>query len=266
MADKTTTELERIYTIPLRDAKDLVRSRRANHAVRDVKRFLTRHMKSEDIWLDNEVNELLWSRGKFTIPSRIRVRATRFSDGVVEVTLPETAHEGSIRSELADRREKAAEAPILKGPAAAEEDDEDGKKGTPLTDIEGVGPATAEKLAKADIESVEDLAEADPEAVSKKTGYPVEKVTPWIDAAKKLAPAKPKEEPKADVAEAAEGEGAAPAKATTGEKAEKAETGEHKHAPGEKHAHAHDEDYGEHKPTKTPKDKGTAAESSDKKE
>jgi large subunit ribosomal protein L31e len=256
MADKTTSELERIYTIPLRDTKDLVRSRRANNAVRDVKRFLTRHMKSDDIWLDNEVNELIWARGKFMIPSRVRVRATRFSDGVVEVTLPEATHAGSVRSELAERREKAAEAPILKGPAAADEDEEDKSKGTSLLDIEGIGPATAEKLVKADFESAEDLAEADPEAVSKKTGYPVEKITPWIDAAKKIAKPKPAKAEKADD-EAAEGEAKA----------------EHKHAhkAGEKHEHGEPKGHegkegkGAHAPAKSQTDKGAAAEPSDKK-
>src|SRR5260221_2764725 len=144
MADKTTTELERVYTIPLRKTKDLVRSRRAQLAVRDVKRFLTRHMKSDDIWVDNEVNELIWARGKFTIPSRVRVRATRFSDGVVEVTLPETSHEGSVRTEIAERKEKAAEKQILKAPQP--EEGEGGEHDHPVTDVQGIGPATAEKL------------------------------------------------------------------------------------------------------------------------
>jgi len=63
-------------------------------------------MKSEDIWIDSTVNESLWSKGKFNIPSRIRVRATRFSDGVVEVTLPEAAAAGSVREQLAERRER----------------------------------------------------------------------------------------------------------------------------------------------------------------
>src|ERR1041385_7648797 len=124
MADKTSTELERVYTIPLRKTKDLVRSRRAQLAVRDVKRYLTRHMKSEHIWLDNEVNELLWQNGKYRIPSRIRVRATRFTDGVVEVTLPDTEHAGSVRTEIQERREKAAEKTILKPPSPAERDEQ----------------------------------------------------------------------------------------------------------------------------------------------
>ena len=226
MADKTSTELERVYTIPLRKTKDLVRSRRAQLAVRDVKRYLERHMKSEHIWLDNEVNELLWANGKFRIPSRIRVRATRFSDGVVEVTLPESEHAGSVRSEIQERREKAAEKTILKAPAAPEgEEGEAKKEGKPVTDVEGIGPATAEKLAKADIETVEDLAKADPEELAKSTGFPLEKVNPWIDAAKKLVPEKPA---------APEGE----AKEAAGEHKHEHKPGEaHEHKPGETHEH-----------------------------
>lgn len=234
MADKTSTELERVYTIPLRKTKDLVRSRRAQLAVRDVKRYLTRHMKSEHIWLDNEVNELLWENGKYRIPSRIRVRATRFSDGVVEVTLPDTEHAGSVRTEIQERREKAAEKTILKAPAAAEgEEAHEHKEGDdkPVTAIEGIGPATAEKLAKAEVESVADLAAADAETLAKETGFPVEKVTPWIEAAKKMAPAKEEKAP----AEAAE---AKPA---------------HEHKPGEKHEHKAGEKH-EHKGEKAKKD------------
>jgi large subunit ribosomal protein L31e len=182
MADKTTTELERVYTIPLRKTKDLVRSRRAQLAVRDVKRFLTRHMKSDDIWLDNEVNELIWARGKFTIPSRVRVRATRFSDGVVEVTLPETSHEGSVRGEIAERKEKAAEKQILKAPEP--EAEEGGER--PVTDVKGVGPATAEKLEKSGIETLDALAKADPAAVAEATGASAEKAKAWVDDAKAI--------------------------------------------------------------------------------
>jgi len=208
MADKNTNELERVYTIPLRKTKDLVRSRRAQLAVRDVKRYLERHMKSEHIWLDNEVNELLWANGKFRIPSRIRVRATRFSDGVVEVTLPETEHAGSVRTEIKERRqEKAAEKTILKAPTPEGEEDHD-HEGPALTELAGIGPATAEKLGKADIESVADLAKADPEAVAKATGFPVEKVTPWIEEAKKAAP---KEEAKGKAETAAPEATSAPA-------------------------------------------------------
>lgn len=184
MADKTT-ELERIYTIPLRKTKDLVRSRRADLAVRDVKRFLSRHMKSEQIWLDASVNEALWSKGKFTIPSRIRVRATRFNDGVVEVTLPESTATGSIRDTLQTRREKAAEAPVLKAPEPTEGEGGEGAE-RPVTDVKGVGPATAEKLEGVGIKSLADLANADPAKVSDSAGVSVDKAKSYIDDARAI--------------------------------------------------------------------------------
>ena len=224
MADKTT-ELERIYTIPLRKTKDLVRSRRADLAVRDVKRFLSRHMKSETIWLDSSVNEALWSNGKFSIPSRIRVRATRFNDGVVEVTLPESTATGSIRDTLQERREKAAEAPVLKAPEPSEEEASKPEGfDRPVTDVKGIGPATAEKLEKAEIKSLGELAEADPAKVAEVVGSE-EKAKQYIDDAAAIlggktdvADVKAQPSIEADLAEAAKGaeagEKAKPAKAS----------------------------------------------------
>ncbi|MEA3200906.1 MAG: large subunit ribosomal protein L31e [Thermoplasmata archaeon] len=84
-------ELERIYTIPLRNASLAPRGKRANRAVKEIKIFLARHMKSEEdkIWIDNPVNEAVWARGIQKPPRRIRVKAIRFDDGVVEVSMPE---------------------------------------------------------------------------------------------------------------------------------------------------------------------------------
>lgn len=224
MADKST-ELERVYTIPLRKTKDLVRSRRADLAVRDVKRFLTRHMKAETIWLDNMVNEALWSQGKFHIPSRIRVRATRFSDGVVEVTLPESTQTGSVRDAQAERRAKAVEAPVLKAPGAAEGEGAEGEApARPVSDVKGIGPATAEKLEKAGIATLDELAAADPAKVAEVTAHSVDKAKSWIHDAKDILAGKTEvadkevqPEPETDLAEAAK----EAAKEVAAEKAEK---------------------------------------------
>jgi large subunit ribosomal protein L31e len=207
MAEKTT-EMERIYTIPLRKTKDLTRSRRAQLAVRDVQRYLVRHMKADRVWLDNTVNESLWSRGKFKIPSRIRVRATRFSDGVVEVTLPESTQTGSVREQIAARREKAAESPVLKAPEADEGEATGPGADRPVTDVKGVGPATAEKLDKAGITTVAELANADAAEVAEASGIAAEKVAQYVKDAKELLAGEGKAdaEPAASEAKADEAE------------------------------------------------------------
>ena len=123
MADKTTKELERIYTIPLRNVKSSPRNHRTDRAVRAVKTYLSKHMKSEEIWIDGAVNEKLWERGMYRIPSKIRVRALKFDDGVVEVTLPETDITTSLRADRLKAREER-EAAKDKKAAAKEKADE----------------------------------------------------------------------------------------------------------------------------------------------
>ena len=41
--------MERVYTIPLRNVKNVKRTIRAPRAIREVKNFLTKHMKAEDV-------------------------------------------------------------------------------------------------------------------------------------------------------------------------------------------------------------------------
>lgn len=90
MAEET-----RIMVIPLRGARQAPRSRRTERAVKDVRAFVMRHMKTdaEHVWIDKTVNEKLWENGIRNPPSKITVRAQRFDDGLVEIALvePETA-------------------------------------------------------------------------------------------------------------------------------------------------------------------------------
>jgi large subunit ribosomal protein L31e len=81
--------MERIYVIPLRKVKEAPRTVRAPKAVRVVKEFLEKHMKSEEIKLDASVNEKLWERGIQKIPPKIKVKAVKDEDGSVAVTLAE---------------------------------------------------------------------------------------------------------------------------------------------------------------------------------
>ncbi|RZB32876.1 MAG: large subunit ribosomal protein L31e [Candidatus Argoarchaeum ethanivorans] len=82
-------ELERIYTIPLRNVKKTPRWKRAKRATMEVRCYLEKHMKTEasSIKIDKTINEKLWERGSSKPPSKIRVRAVKLGDGVVETEL-----------------------------------------------------------------------------------------------------------------------------------------------------------------------------------
>jgi len=81
---------ERIYSIRLRQKmKKYPKWLRAKKAVKYVRNFLSRHMKvePENVKIDKSVNEKIWERGSQKPPARIRIRAVKFDDGIVEVEL-----------------------------------------------------------------------------------------------------------------------------------------------------------------------------------
>jgi large subunit ribosomal protein L31e len=80
---------EHIYIIPLRDVKRTPRWKRSSTAIRDIRRYLEKHMKSDDVKLDRSINERVWERGSQKPPSRIRIRAMKLEDGQVQAELAE---------------------------------------------------------------------------------------------------------------------------------------------------------------------------------
>ncbi len=84
-------EEERIITVPLRDAMVAPRTERAARAIKAIREHVMRHMKAktEDVWIDPKINEKVWSRGIRNPPKKIRVKAIKFEDELVEVSLSE---------------------------------------------------------------------------------------------------------------------------------------------------------------------------------
>jgi large subunit ribosomal protein L31e len=76
--------LERVYTIPLA-LKNIPKKQRARRAVKEIELYIQKHMKSDSVWIDNRLNEMIWARGAEKPPSSIKVKATKFEDGLVEV-------------------------------------------------------------------------------------------------------------------------------------------------------------------------------------
>lgn len=108
-----TEEIEKIYVIPLKK-RGFKSSTSAPTAVKRVKIYLTKHMKvkEENIWIDDSLNNAIWGKGKYNMVSKIRVKAVKFEDGVVEAYLPELEFKKSRRELLKEEREKKE--PILK--------------------------------------------------------------------------------------------------------------------------------------------------------
>ncbi|MCX6650792.1 MAG: 50S ribosomal protein L31e [Methanomassiliicoccales archaeon] len=83
-------EQESVYIIPLIKTKTVPTTERSRRAIKEIRAYVARHMKAEekDVWIDPKVNESIWARGKTAPPSKVRVKAVRFEDGLVEVSLP----------------------------------------------------------------------------------------------------------------------------------------------------------------------------------
>ena len=77
---------EKVYTIPLRHAWVVTpRGKRAPRAVRDVRNYVARHMKSDEVAISNEINSQIWGRSINKPPRKVTVRAVKDKEGKVIV-------------------------------------------------------------------------------------------------------------------------------------------------------------------------------------
>ena len=77
---------EKVYTIPLRHAWVVTpRGKRAPRAVRDVRNYVARHMKSDEVSISNEINSQIWGRSINKPPRKVTVRAVKDKEGKVIV-------------------------------------------------------------------------------------------------------------------------------------------------------------------------------------
>lgn len=80
--------LERNYNVPLRkEYLKAPRYKRTNRAVKALKQFLTRHMKSEDIKIGKHLNQKMWKNGIKNPPHHINITAIKDENGVVRAEL-----------------------------------------------------------------------------------------------------------------------------------------------------------------------------------
>ncbi len=91
MAEEQT--IKRTYTIPLRRGyANTPRYKRANKAVRVLKKYLVKHMKSEKVKIGPKLNDLLWVKGIKNPPSKVVVDVVKDEDNVVRAELSGIAY------------------------------------------------------------------------------------------------------------------------------------------------------------------------------
>jgi large subunit ribosomal protein L31e len=83
--------LTRIYTINLGKAWNTPQYRRSDRVINIIKEFAEKHMKSEEIKVDQDLNRQIWKRGKTNPPRNVRVKMIKDDDGAVTVSLYEEA-------------------------------------------------------------------------------------------------------------------------------------------------------------------------------
>ena len=79
-------ELERVYTINLGKALLSVDTHRATRVINMIREFARRHMKVEDIKIEEDLAHQIWARGARSPPRKIRVRMTKTDEGYILVS------------------------------------------------------------------------------------------------------------------------------------------------------------------------------------
>ncbi len=119
--EETKIELEREYNVPLR--KGWLKSpkyKRAKKAIRTLKEFLQRHMKSENVKIGKYANIKVWEKGMKNPPHHLKVKVTKDSEGKVmaelvgaPVDMPKESKKGKkgAKAEAPKAPEEKKEAP-----------------------------------------------------------------------------------------------------------------------------------------------------------
>ena len=79
-------ELERVYTINLGKVLLSPNNQRAKRAINMVKEFARRHMKNDQIKLEEDLSHQIWQRGIKHPPRKIRVKMTKTDEGFILVS------------------------------------------------------------------------------------------------------------------------------------------------------------------------------------
>jgi large subunit ribosomal protein L31e len=102
----------RIYTVNLSKAWDTPKYRRTDRVINIIKEFTERHMQTDKVKIDQDLNRHIWSRGKKNPPRKIRLRMVKEDDDTVVVSsYIEEKRTESESEEISEVVEKKVEEP-----------------------------------------------------------------------------------------------------------------------------------------------------------
>ena len=128
-------DLERNYIIPLK--KELLKVptyRRAKKAISTIRRFLTRHMKVDDVRIGDYLNREIHSRGRKHPPSKVGVKAIKIEEKdnvyvrVDSINAPKEEIKEEKKKGLAEKLDPVKEIKVQETKAEKEKVIEDSEK------------------------------------------------------------------------------------------------------------------------------------------
>ncbi|MBW3020822.1 60S ribosomal protein L31 [Candidatus Woesearchaeota archaeon] len=122
-------QLERDYIVPLR--KGFLKTpvyKRSKKAVKVLREFISKHMKSENVSIEKELNEHIWKHGIKNPPSKVSVTAVKDKEGKVSVNLDSVKAKEEVKeakketkAKKESKKEESLEAEVEKAEDVSEE-------------------------------------------------------------------------------------------------------------------------------------------------
>lgn len=101
----TEENISRVYTINLGKAWLTPKYRRTDRVINLVKEFAKKHMKTDEVKIDQDLNSHIWSNGKTNPQRKVRVRMVKDEDEIVIVSLYEEDIKEGPESAIVEQKE-----------------------------------------------------------------------------------------------------------------------------------------------------------------
>ena len=157
-------ELERVHTINLGKVLLSQSQHRSVRALNMIREFARRHMKTQDIKIDEDLARQVWARGARSPPRKIRVRMHRTDMGHILVSRYDGPTEQEPAAETPAVEDAAATTSALEGSAALGPAKEAPSLPEPGTGVTSDSDSASDTKAPDTGEETKDSAEAPPGA------------------------------------------------------------------------------------------------------